>query len=124
MIGDLKIFLMAVLRLNDGKHFVTSDAPDPSKYGFVGESGALNFSMEQCRTIKKVFEPLYANHLQFMGKIIEAQKEQKIIYAELQARENKFQISHKTEQLAEKHRQKAQQPAVHTEEWRQEQALL
>lgn len=36
-IDDLKVFLMAVLRLNDGKHFVTeSDKALPNQHGFVG----------------------------------------------------------------------------------------
>lgn len=42
------------------------------------------------KAIKKIFEPLYSNHLQFMGKVIEAQKAQKVLNAEQQAKENKI----------------------------------
>ena len=49
-IDDLRVFLMAVLRLNDGKHFVAeSDKAVPNQHGFVGSDQRLNFTAEQCR---------------------------------------------------------------------------
>lgn len=60
----------------------------------------LNFTLDDAKRIRKEYEPLYANHLQFIGKIIEAQKEQKILHAEIQARENHLKISKNSEALA------------------------
>lgn len=73
-LDDLKIFLMAVLRLNDGKHFVASNSDQKKErvYGHVNTEGKLTLCQDEVKTIKKIFEPLYSNHLQFMGKVIEA----------------------------------------------------
>ena len=99
---------MAILRLNDGKHFVAGSAEQKKErvYGHINADGKLNISQEECKVIKKLFEPLYSNHLQFMGKVIEAQKAQKVLEADLQAKEQKIQISKTSEQLAEKYRQR------------------
>lgn len=69
------MFLMAILRLNDGKHFAQSASEVVRKdrvYGAISPEGKLVLNQYDCKAIKKTFEPLYANHLQFMGKVIEA----------------------------------------------------
>jgi hypothetical protein len=67
---------MAILRLHDGKHFIAGSAEQKKErvYGHINADGKQNLHEEECKTIKKLFEPLYSNHLQFMGKVIEAQK--------------------------------------------------
>ena len=72
---DLKVFLMAVLRLNDGKHFVgvsTEPRKNERVFGHINADGKLIMCYDEVKIIKKNFEPLYSNHLQFMGKVIEA----------------------------------------------------
>ena len=68
--------MMAILRLNDGKHILNqlSDAKVEKVYGTINQEGVLVFHLDEFLSIKKHFEPLYANHLQFIGRVIEAQK--------------------------------------------------
>ena len=68
--------MMAILRLNDGKHFLNhpSEAKIEKLYGSINQEGILVFHIDEVLTVKKHFEPLYANHLQFIGRVIEAQK--------------------------------------------------
>jgi hypothetical protein len=66
---------MAILRLNDGKHFVLSATEVLRKdrvYGSISTEKKLVLNQFDNKAIKKAFEPLYANHLQFMGKVVEA----------------------------------------------------
>lgn len=62
---DLRILLMAILRLNDGKHFIAGNAESKKErvYGHINSEGKLNLHEEECKIIKKIFEPLYSNHL-------------------------------------------------------------
>lgn len=56
---------MAILRLNDGKHFIAGNAESKKErvYGHINAEGKLNLHEEECKIIKKIFEPLYSNHL-------------------------------------------------------------
>lgn len=75
--ADLKVFLMAVLRLNDGKHFIAGSTNQKKKDKVYGSISAqenqdeLVISQDECKVIKKIFEPLYSNHLQFKGKVMQ-----------------------------------------------------
>lgn len=122
---DLKVLLLAVLRLNDGKHFSFVESPPKRAdrvYGQV-QDGVYVMNQDDMKTIKKAFEPLYANHLQFMGKVIEAQKQQKVLEAENQAKVAVVPLSKTSLELAEKYRQREnQQPPVNSPEWIEEAA--
>jgi hypothetical protein len=66
--------MMAILRLNDGKHFLNQPAEVnvDKVFGSINQEGILVFYSNEVLTIRKHFEPLYANHLQFIGRVIEA----------------------------------------------------
>ena len=87
-LADLRVFLLAVLRLNDGKHFKPGACPEKRdrQYGSINDDGHLEFYQDECKVIKKVFEPLYSNHLQFKGKVLQEQKAMKVLEAEIEAR--------------------------------------
>ncbi len=65
---------MAILRLNDGKHFVNqlSEVHVDKVFGSINQDNSLVLHSNDVSAIKKHFEPLYANHLQFIGRVIEA----------------------------------------------------
>ena len=78
--------------MNDGKHFLPGANPhlaDKKKeriYGALNEEKVLVFYHEECKVIKKLFEPLYSNNLQFKGKVLQEQKAMKVMEAEYEAR--------------------------------------
>ena len=67
---------MAILRLNDGKHFTiqTNNQKRDRVYGMINPEGELIINYEESKLIKKIFEPLYSCHIQYIGKVIEALK--------------------------------------------------
>ena len=78
-LDDLRVFSMAVQRLNDDKNFTAALWEQKNRvYGQILD-GKLMINNEEYKLIKKNFEQLYANHLQFVGKLIEAQKAQKLL---------------------------------------------
>ena len=67
--------ITAILRLNDGKIFAvqkTADRQDDKLLGFINEESKLQVSVDESEYVRKHFDLLYTNHLQFMGKVIEA----------------------------------------------------
>jgi hypothetical protein len=40
--------------------------------GFINEDSKLQISVDESEYVRKHFDLLYTNHLQFMGKVIEA----------------------------------------------------
>ncbi len=65
---------MIILRLNDGKHFLQQHTESKVErvFGQINAEDQLVFFQNEVPIIRKIFEPLYANHLQFIGKVIEA----------------------------------------------------
>lgn len=81
---DLKTVTMAILRINDGKHFFSaSEAPMPQSEGEIGfrrpaaTTGVFYLRYEELSQIQKNFETFYSNRLQLQGIRIEAQKQLK-----------------------------------------------
>jgi len=75
LIEDLKVMITAILRLNDGKIFAlekTADRKEDKLLGFINEENKLQVGVEESEYVRKHFDLLYTNHLQFMGKVIEA----------------------------------------------------
>jgi hypothetical protein len=68
--------MMAFLRLNDGKFF-TLEKPlrEDKLFGYINDDNKLAFSLDDADYIRRHFDLLYKNHLQFVGKVIEAQKQ-------------------------------------------------
>ena len=67
--------ITAILRLNDGKIFAlqkTADRQDDKLLGFINEENKLQVSVDESEYVRKHFDLLYTNPLQFMGKVIEA----------------------------------------------------
>lgn len=62
--------------MNDGKHFLNSptELKVEKVYGSINLENSLVFHADEYQAMKRHFEPLYANHLQFIGRVIEAQK--------------------------------------------------
>jgi hypothetical protein len=84
---------MAILRLNDGKHFEDGHSESRNAthkdrvYGHLNaDHGFVMFFTDECKQIKKVFEPLYSNNLHFKGKISQEQKAMRILEAEVEPR--------------------------------------
>ena len=50
---------MAILRLNDGKHFTiqTNNQKRDRVYGMINPEGELIINYEESKLIKKIFEP-------------------------------------------------------------------
>ncbi len=118
--------ITAILRLNDGKIFAlekTADRLEDKLLGFINEEKKLQVSVDESEYVRKHFDLLYTNHLQFMGKVIEAQKQQKVIKAGEEAKSSKFEVSQKTQELAEKHRQKVAGTGA-APNWKEEAKLL
>lgn len=63
---DLKVMLMMISRLNDGKTFIESEqAPLPQSEGEIGfrdsKTGDLNFRIDELPRLHKHFDALYIN---------------------------------------------------------------
>ena len=105
---------MAVLRINDGKHFFNQiDTPIPQseiEVGFrrpEGPEGVFYLRYEELPSVQKMFELFYTNRLNLMGLKIEAQKQLKLqIEAQKQMEEAKPQLSSKTDEFAARYRAK------------------
>jgi len=71
----MKVFMIAILRLNDGK-IMTLEKPSEKQeeklIGFINEDNKLQVSVDESEYVRKHFDLLYTNHLQFIGKVIEA----------------------------------------------------
>ena len=112
--ADLKTVVMAVLRINDGKHFFNQvDTPIPQseiEVGFrrpEGPEGVFYLRYEELPSVHKMFELFYTNRLNLMGLKIEAQKQLKLqIEAQKQMEEAKPQLSSKTDEFAARYRAK------------------
>ena len=109
---DLRTAVLAILRINDGKHFVdSSHAPMPQSEGEIGfrreEDNQFLLRNQEVSQVQKTFEQFYTNRLQLLGQRIEAQKQlKKQIETQKQADLAKPQISSKTEDFAAKYRAK------------------
>lgn len=67
-LGDLQVVIMAILRLNDGHHFIEPEeepAPAQVTFGVRGDKGQLQLRYDEVQKIQKDFQPYYMNHLQF-----------------------------------------------------------
>jgi len=75
LIEDMKVFMIAILRLNDGK-IMTLEKPQEKQeeklIGFINEDNKMQISVDESEYVRKHFDLLYTNHLQFIGKVIEA----------------------------------------------------
>lgn len=75
LIEDLRAIITVILRLNDGKIY-TLDKPaekqEDKLLGFINDDSKLQISVDESEYVRKHFDLLYTNHLQFMGKVIEA----------------------------------------------------
>lgn len=81
--ADLETIVMAILRINDGKHFVlASEAPLPqseSELGFRTEADGLYcLRYEELTIVQKSFDLFYTNRLGLLGHRMEQQKQLKL----------------------------------------------
>jgi len=79
--ADLKTIIMAILRINDGKHFFSAnESPLPQSEGEIGFRRPLgtlgNFYLryEELPQVQRIFELFYTNRLQLLGVRSEALK--------------------------------------------------
>ena len=110
-LDDIKVVLMAIMRLNDGKTFVEADhAPLPQSEGEIGfrdKSGHFKLRLDELPRLHKHFDALYINQLQIYGRTIEQQRQQKLDeQIQKEHEEAKFKANQKSEKMAAKYRAK------------------
>lgn len=109
---DVRVMLMAIMRLNDGKTFIENEhAPLPQSEGEIGfrdeKSGLMFLRNDELPKIQKHFNALYINQMQIYGRLIEQQRKLRIeekIQRELEEANPK--ITNKSKDLAAKYRAK------------------
>jgi len=65
LVDDLRVFMMVILRLNDGKSIENEPSKKKELFGYVNSEGKFVIRLNEVGSIHKHFEPLYSNNLQF-----------------------------------------------------------